>query len=203
MNKQHTDTLFAAAPILYSGRKETIKTNLMPFGFMCGDGWFYPLMKLSWYLEAMNVEYRRYRVFIKAVEVKEKFGTLRFYFDVYCGLPWHKRLWNWITRYRCIWGETHDQRVIRRVVEHMAEKLVDLCEQECLTYCEDCGKQFGDWNKDERVTTVGWINYICKECAEKNNRKYVPFGQDPYLVTVKSDGSCVHEEPGRKKDKGS
>jgi hypothetical protein len=43
----------------------------MGFGFDCNDGWFYILWRLSARLEALKA---------CAEQVKEKYGTLRFYF---------------------------------------------------------------------------------------------------------------------------
>lgn len=66
--------LFAEFPVLYAGRNEPITHNLMPFGFECGDGWFDILWRLSKTISHVDPA-------AKAFQVKEKFGTLRFYAD--------------------------------------------------------------------------------------------------------------------------
>lgn len=70
MNKEHTEYLFDNFPNLYAGKDEGLRSNLMGFGFDCGDGWFDLLRELSEKLEPLGV---------KAMQVKEKMGTLRFY----------------------------------------------------------------------------------------------------------------------------
>jgi hypothetical protein len=65
-----TALLFGRYPGLYRGRHLSIRENLMSFGFSHGDGWFVIIDVLSALLEARGV---------MAVQVKEKFGTLRFH----------------------------------------------------------------------------------------------------------------------------
>lgn len=70
-------------PLLYSGRTEPLTQSLMPFGFECGEGWKQPLKDLSYSLETLNMLfYPTDRTYIKADQVKEKFGTLRFYYHI-------------------------------------------------------------------------------------------------------------------------
>lgn len=69
-------------------RQETIQTckNLYS-GYChcweCGDGWTRPLSNLSYALETLNITLgKRHGYRIVADQVKEKFGTLRFYYSV-------------------------------------------------------------------------------------------------------------------------
>lgn len=57
-----------------------IQQTLMPLGFQHGDGWFPILFKLCDELEPLVVDWERNsgRSFV-VLEVKEKFGSLRFY----------------------------------------------------------------------------------------------------------------------------
>jgi hypothetical protein len=56
--------------------KKTLHNSLMGFGFECGDGWFKLIWKLCEDLEKLNLENeKRFEV----IQVKEKFGGLRFY----------------------------------------------------------------------------------------------------------------------------
>ena len=72
MNKENTLKLFNDFPELYKGKDKTLMESLMPFGFECGDGWFELIYELSKKLKEVNPE-------CEAVQVKEKFGGLRFY----------------------------------------------------------------------------------------------------------------------------
>ena len=74
MNIHFTNLLFNTYPDLYKGRSEPITHSLMPFGFDgIEDGWFLILWRLSESLTKLGN--------IKATQVKEKFGGLRFYFE--------------------------------------------------------------------------------------------------------------------------
>jgi hypothetical protein len=72
MNAEHTKYLIEHFPKLYRGVDKPLTESLMGFGFECGDGWFELIKELSEKLEPMGVE---------AVQVKEKWGGLRFYVD--------------------------------------------------------------------------------------------------------------------------
>jgi hypothetical protein len=78
MNVENTKRLFDADPKLYRGRNMPITQNLMAFGFECGDGWFNILLALSVGIERLSrdMDDEQYPM---AMQVKEKFGTLRFY----------------------------------------------------------------------------------------------------------------------------
>ena len=89
MNDELTQKLLEAYPRLYRGRNESLKTNLMPFGFECGDGWYGVLEALS--KDLANIS-RIWGIDIKAVQVKEKFGTLRFYHDIRFTDEWTVRV---------------------------------------------------------------------------------------------------------------
>jgi hypothetical protein len=53
----------------------SIQHTLMPFGFECGDGWFNLIWKLCEDLDSLVPDN------FEVVQVKEKFGGLRFYID--------------------------------------------------------------------------------------------------------------------------
>lgn len=76
MDKENTEKLLNAFPHLYRGVKEPPTANLMCFGFECGDGWFNLLYQLSKEIVKSDPE-------AKALQVKEKYGTLRFYCTYY------------------------------------------------------------------------------------------------------------------------
>ena len=80
-------------PILYCGVDKTLQESLIPFGFECNSGWREPLWKLSAALETLNMTYwPKYHVRIQANQLKEKYGTLRFYYSVVYDGVWHKRV---------------------------------------------------------------------------------------------------------------
>lgn len=61
----------------------------------CDYGWTEPLSNLSYSLETLNVTLgKQYGYKIVADQVKEKFGTLRFYFTVLKTYPWWTRIFS-------------------------------------------------------------------------------------------------------------
>ena len=70
MNKQNTDTLCNTFTCLYNKN----------FYFECNDGWFDLIHDLSEKLNKLILKIpEEQHEYIKATQVKEKFGTLRFY----------------------------------------------------------------------------------------------------------------------------
>lgn len=77
MNKDLTNKLFTKYPKIFEGKDEPITRNLMSFGFECGDGWYWLIDKLCSQLQ-WDTDKNNYPQ-VKALQVKEKFGTLSFY----------------------------------------------------------------------------------------------------------------------------
>lgn len=78
MSPENTARLFKEFPELFRGRFEPITQNLMPFGFECGDGWLEIVHGLCVQITNHAADEG---LDIKAVQVKEKYGCLRFYVD--------------------------------------------------------------------------------------------------------------------------
>ena len=72
MNKANTKKLLEDFPDLYSEHTKPAMESLMCWGFDCYDGWFDLIYELS-------KKIGEYDPGVKALQVKEKFGTLRFY----------------------------------------------------------------------------------------------------------------------------
>jgi hypothetical protein len=74
MNEKLDEQLCQDYPGLYRGRHNLTERSLMGRGFECGDGWYTLIDVISELLTKHNPE-------TYAVQVKEKFGGLRFYHD--------------------------------------------------------------------------------------------------------------------------
>ena len=111
--KEKTDELQAEIAkeccLLYDGAESAC--------WACGPGWDGPLEKLSYKLEALNIQlYDRWKVRVVAAQVKEKFGTLRFYFD--CLVDGNDE-------------PTREQVVLLHYAEDIAAGYVRKAEEEC------------------------------------------------------------------------
>ena len=166
--------------ILYCNKNLPMTQSLCCFGWECGSGWFYVLNEMSCKLEALNLlYYPKYKVKIQADQVKEKFGTLRFYFSVICEDIEH----------------TKEQEVVITAMNSWAEEIVHWAEDECYKTCEECGRQIGtDWSP--RCETSGWITYLCDKCAAKTKGFYYKNGakwQEGKLLMTKEEVEAERE----------
>jgi len=107
MNKENEVKLFDRFKFYRPELPETV--SLMCYGFCCGDGWFDIIWDLSQKLEQIVDD--DFNVF----QVKEKFGELRFYFDVLDG---------------------KEDKIDREKVY----KLIGEAEDKAASTCERCGK---------------------------------------------------------------
>ena len=78
MNNANTEYLYKKFPRLYQQHDMPITQTCMCWEFECGDGWFDLIKRLSERLKEIS---ERTGDDIQAVQVKEKYGTLRFYIE--------------------------------------------------------------------------------------------------------------------------
>lgn len=82
MRHELEEKLFKDFPLLYD-KEESVRISLMCFGFECGDGWYQLIRELSEKLmpliEKARNEQDEDACRMRAVQVKEKYGTMRFY----------------------------------------------------------------------------------------------------------------------------
>ena len=78
MRKEFDEQLCKEFPKIFRDRRGNMMQTAMCWGFDCDDGWFQLLrelcLKLQKYADKMGPEYQPI-----ATQVKEKYGTLRFY----------------------------------------------------------------------------------------------------------------------------
>jgi hypothetical protein len=139
MDKEKEDQLFEEFPTLYEFRSKDDKTTLMGYGFGCDNGWFKLIQKLSKNLESINSMNLGFTV--RAVQVKEKFGTLRFYYQTV--------------------GDEGLEVEDMEFWKHVLRGLVTVAENESYRTCEICGK-YGELRRD-----LLWIRTMCEEDYQK------------------------------------
>jgi len=81
MDQKLDDKLVKDFPLLYRDRNEDMSKTCMCWGFTCDDGWFKIVYDASKQIEKLITHSLKYREF-KAAQVKEKYGTLRFYMNL-------------------------------------------------------------------------------------------------------------------------
>jgi hypothetical protein len=96
MNKELQEKLFSKYPKIFRQKDLSTKESCMANGIQCGDGWYNIIDVLchtiKLYLERKNKSDKSHNVIrlvpsssinimFEAVQIKEKFGALRFYYD--------------------------------------------------------------------------------------------------------------------------
>lgn len=86
--------------ILYKMHNAPCTETCMCWGLECGDGWLNEIDILSENLEALNLMlYPTFNVRIQADQVKEKYGTLCFYYSTVIDPPWYIKLYEKCTKF--------------------------------------------------------------------------------------------------------
>lgn len=83
MKQEFDEMLCARYPKLMANRHKTMQETCMYWGFECGDGWFNILNQLMGNIQHhIDSKNKKEEVVPQVVldQVKEKFGTLRFYY---------------------------------------------------------------------------------------------------------------------------
>lgn len=91
MKQELDEQLCKKYPLIFKNRHGDMKETLMCWGFDVGDGWYQILDSLcgqiqhyiDWNNENFEKGYKQYKQVpqVVAVQIKEKFGGLRFYYD--------------------------------------------------------------------------------------------------------------------------
>ena len=124
MREYFDKTLVADFPVLYQRRFSPMDQTCMCWGFECGDGWERLIRDLSLQLEFLN---ENAPVHIVAEQVKEKFGTLRFYVSILEGNKW--------------WAD-------------IIYALIDAAESQSSFTCETCGSSYGERRSGGWIRTL-------------------------------------------------
>ena len=93
MDPNNTALLFSRYPLIYRGHTKPTTETRMCDGFACDDGWFALIDRLSAKVEAHArvIQALEAKPIPEVVQVKEKFGTLRFRLR-----KWDARVARWV-----------------------------------------------------------------------------------------------------------
>lgn len=190
-------------PILFQERKKSMQETCMCWGIECPKGWYHILEQLCTVLEFQNMEFvKKYNIAVVADQVKEKFGTLRFYFSIRTvdddgvvitevdenGDLKSDKLTNRLDE------NTH--RIAADYLEMVVDQFIREAEELTENTCAKCGIPL---NKDNKVETDGWITYLCKECDEKirNGGHFDDEDDDEVEENVYEEPAGKDDEAGR------
>ena len=140
MKEQNTKRLLKRYPKIFKEYYKPMTETCMCWGFECGDGW-YPLINSlcdSLQFDTDNNGFPQ----VVASQVKEKYGTLRFYYNI----------------------ESSEDEYYENKCGSQEGK-IRFAELLSGYICETCG------SNDRVEQTKGWIVTLCHKCMEKYNAK--------------------------------
>jgi uncharacterized Zn finger protein (UPF0148 family) len=151
-------------PILFQNKDKSMRETCMCWGIDCPIGWYHILEQLCTILEFYNMEFtKNYGIAIVADQVKEKFGTLRFYYT-----PREVNKDGVVTDLmdgeERVADEEKKHRIAVEYLELLADQIIAEADQMTENTCARCGIPL---DKNNKVETKGWISYICSECDGK------------------------------------
>ena len=145
-------------PILFQQKDLPMNRTCMCWGIDCPEGWHDIVKDVCNKIETINNTVGKDHNFeIQAIQVKEKFGTLRFYIGNY---PKE--------------DASDEDMELARLFEEICEDVVTRAEYLTESVCQVCGRPIYEGN---RVVSRGWIGYYCPECAEKKG--VIPWNNYP------------------------
>ncbi len=123
---------------IFAQKDLPMNQTCMCWGLECGNGWYDLIDKLCGQLQ-FNTDNNNYPQ-VEAVQVKEKYGSLRFYYNAIL--------------------TNKDDKYLERKYGFIAG-LVSFAEYYSEFICEHCGST-------ENITqTKGWISTLCEKCMNK------------------------------------
>ncbi len=154
MNEANTKRLYERFPHLFRDAAKPTSESCMGCGFSCGDGWFRLIYDLSGAIEfeALKMGLDPYSEdWPRALQVKEKFGTLAFYVSTSTRKGGFEA------------DEPKGSMMSFRPVAGIESirKLVQEAESKSAHICEDCGAE-GTMRTDR-----GWWRVRCDPCDAK------------------------------------
>lgn len=170
MDKKLELKLVEKYPIIFQEYGGDIRKTCMGWGFSCGDGWYELIDKLC---KDINNIIGNKPIKVIALQVKEKFGGLRFYYHIdYKRSPFEKldyAIFKIMSQHR-LGRQYHSfENFRRKFLTTSVEKistLIDEAERNSYKICEKCG------NPGE-PRGGGWIQTLCDSCQEKINEQKV------------------------------
>lgn len=166
-NTNKYNSLMEEFPLLFREKDLPMNMTCMCWGIECGIGWYQPIYKLCCKLESLNeFFFKQHGFIVKADQVKEKMGTLHFYWSFDKAEPGK---FGWTPELEEQWNRPRYIH-LRDAVCDIVQKAVNTAEDECFRTCEHCGRTIGSIFSP-RYETVGWISYICEDCLKKLQEK--------------------------------
>lgn len=135
------EELMSKYPLIFRQKSLDMKQTCMCWGIECGEGWL-PLIDtlckgLQWNTDKNNFPQ------VEATQVKEKYGTLRFYY---------------ISFWPSDCKKTDDEESQESYKHEHINGMISFAEQISGIICETCG------TTKDTFQTEGWVRTTCEKC---------------------------------------
>ncbi len=133
MTQKLSKELYVAYPRIFDDGEE----YSVPFEH--GDGWYNLVNSLCMKIDTVLKD--NPSIVFHVAQIKEKFGTLRFYYYI-----------------------EYDKEDIDDTALQKIDMYIDEAEKESKVTCENCGKS-------GKLNFSGWLSVSCDDCLKKNSKK--------------------------------
>lgn len=140
MNKDTQQLLYDKYSKIFAQKDLPKGKSNMYYGVSCGDGWYDILDVLCGQIKNNTESFAGFEIKFEACQIKEKFGSLRFYYDLQF--------------------ENNFPELIELRIKAKISGLVEMAEAISHHICEGCGAP--GYKNTER-----WIKTMCDNCHEK------------------------------------
>lgn len=147
-------------PVMFEGRKKSMRESCLFFGFEIGKGWYWILADLC---EKLDVIYKKTGIYAPFSQVKEKYGEACFYHGVEMKSNIFQRLYRRLRR-RDWYGR--DEKKFRAWSE-IIDTLCSEAEELSSYICDSCGESI-----DGPIRIGTWYYGTCEECLVKWRSSY-------------------------------
>jgi len=180
MKPELEEKLLKKYPKIFRQRWLDPKDTCMCWGIETEDGWYFLIDNLCRCIQS-RIDCNRHAVSyqVEASQVKEKFGTLRFYIDwVFIDdkkteelrAKLYKRWYKYLPKFKKILHKikllSYEENLLENQSSAMneIEGMISFAEHLSGRICESCGKE-------GKLTGKGWVTTLCDKCLEERSKK--------------------------------
>ncbi len=165
MKKEFELQLVKKFPIIFKDYGGDMRQTCLHWGFECGDGWYDLIYDLC---EKINLLIGDKNIKVTAVQVKEKFGGLRFYYDLDAPETFISKVDYVVSHFMfnrkwgvLYWKIIYFKRKFYKSTEEKIRDIISDAEYKSYKICERCS-QPGKINQEGY-----WKVTLCNKCRDK------------------------------------
>lgn len=156
MKPELQNKLFEKYPTIFKEKDLPMNETCMCWGCECGDGW-YPL--IDELCRKLKIFYDDHQIEVKFVQVKEKYGTLRIYYNTHSETLSETKLTKYFNGHGVCYGTEIE---FDKLFEFIDNLIVTYCDLSSII-CERCGMTGA-----ETVWVRGWMTTLCERCKNES-----------------------------------